>query len=144
MVQQAKNPPAMQDMQETWVRFLGQEDPLEECMATHSSILAWRISCSGGLQSTGSQRIGHDWSNWAAADLAVSLTLFLMTQLCNGYDFPYLQTEESLRKIKSPTPWLSASKDEMNPNFFPLHYIVLKTWQRGIEINLHRKQQHIN
>ena len=33
-----------------------------------------------------------------------------MTQLCNGYDFPYLQTEESLRKIKSPTPWLSASK----------------------------------
>ena len=33
----------MQGMQETWVRFLGQEDPLEEAMATHSSILAWEI-----------------------------------------------------------------------------------------------------
>ena len=43
-------------MQETWVRFLGREDPLEKEMATHSSILAWRISWTeepGGLQSTG-------------------------------------------------------------------------------------------
>ena len=40
----AKNPPAMQEMQEMmWVWYLGQEDPLEEGMATHSSILAWRI-----------------------------------------------------------------------------------------------------
>ena len=38
-----KNPPAMQDMQEMWVRSLGQDDPLEEEMATHSSILAWKI-----------------------------------------------------------------------------------------------------
>ena len=45
-------------MQETWVRFLGGEDPLEQEMATHSSILAWRIPGTeepGGLQSTGSQ-----------------------------------------------------------------------------------------
>ena len=50
-------------MQETWVRSLGQEDPLEKEMATHSSVLAWRISWTekpGGLQSTGSQRVGHD------------------------------------------------------------------------------------
>ena len=50
-------------MQETWVRSLGGEDPLEKEMATHSSILAWRISGTeepGGLQSTGSQRVGHD------------------------------------------------------------------------------------
>ena len=38
-----RNPPAMQESQETWVRFLGQEDPPEEEMATHSSILAWTI-----------------------------------------------------------------------------------------------------
>ena len=38
-----KNPPVMQKMQETWVQSLGQEDPPEEGMATHSSILAWRI-----------------------------------------------------------------------------------------------------
>ena len=58
-----KNPPAMQEPQETQVQFLGQEDPLEEGMATHSSILAWRIPWTeepGGLQSTGSQRVGHD------------------------------------------------------------------------------------
>ena len=47
---------------ETWVRSLGREDPLEEEMATHSSILAWRIPWTeelGGLQSTG-RRVGHD------------------------------------------------------------------------------------
>ena len=46
-----------------WVQSLGQEDPLGECMAAHSSILAWRIPWTeepGGLQSIGSQRVRHD------------------------------------------------------------------------------------
>ena len=50
-------------LQETWVQSLGREDPLEKEMATHSSILAWRIPWKeepGGLQSTGSQRVGQD------------------------------------------------------------------------------------
>ena len=50
-------------MQEIWVRSLGREDTLEREMATHSSILAWRIPWTekpGGLQSTGSHRVGHD------------------------------------------------------------------------------------
>ena len=50
------------------VRSLGQEGPLEEGKATHSSILAWRIPWTekpGGLQSIASQRVGHGWSNWA-------------------------------------------------------------------------------
>ena len=50
-------------MQETWVRSLGREDPLEKEMAIHSSILAWRISWMEKptrLQSTGSQRVGYD------------------------------------------------------------------------------------
>ena len=53
-----KNPPAMQEPQETQVRFLALEDPLEEGMATHSRILAWRIPWTeepGGLQSVESQ-----------------------------------------------------------------------------------------
>ena len=61
MVQMVKNLPAMK---ETWVRSLGWEDPLEKGMATYSSILAWRISWTekpGGLQSRGSQIVGHDW-----------------------------------------------------------------------------------
>ena len=52
-------------MQETWVQSLGREDPLEKEMATHSSILAWRIPWTeepGRLQSTGSQRVGHNWA----------------------------------------------------------------------------------
>ena len=57
-----KNMPAMQEMQ---VRFLGQEDPLEEDMATHSGILAWRVPWTeqpGGLRSIGLQRVKHDCS----------------------------------------------------------------------------------
>ena len=52
-------------MQETWVWSPGWEDPLEKGMAPHSSILAWRIPWTeepGGLQSMGSQRVGHDWA----------------------------------------------------------------------------------
>ena len=55
-----KNSPVVQ---ETWVRSLGREDRLEKEMATHSSILAWRIPWTeepGGLQSMGSQRVRHD------------------------------------------------------------------------------------
>ena len=53
----------MQETQETWVQSLGWEDPLEEELATHSSILTWKIPWTeepGGLQSMESQKIGHD------------------------------------------------------------------------------------
>ena len=63
MPQYVKNPPAMQEPQETQVPSLGQKDPLEEKMATYSSILAWKISWteeSGRLQSMRSQRVRHD------------------------------------------------------------------------------------
>ena len=53
----------MQETPEMWVQSLGWEDPLEKEMATHSSILAWRIRWTGEpgrLQSMGSQRVGHD------------------------------------------------------------------------------------
>ena len=60
MVLTVKNPLAIQ---ETWVRYLDQEDPPEKGMATHSSILAWRIPWTeepGGLQSIGSQTVGYN------------------------------------------------------------------------------------
>ena len=53
-------------MRETWVRSLGQEDPLEKGMATHSSLLAWRIPWTeepGGLQSMGLHRVRRNWSD---------------------------------------------------------------------------------
>ena len=58
-----KNQPALQEAQEMWVLSLGQEDPLEEGMATYPSILVWRISWTeqpGGLQSIGWQRVRHN------------------------------------------------------------------------------------
>ena len=60
VTQRLKRLPAMR---ETWVRSLGRKDPLEKEMAAHSNILAWIIPWKeepGGLQSTGSKRVGHD------------------------------------------------------------------------------------
>ena len=80
-------------MWETWVRSLSWEDPLEKEMATHSSILAWRIPWTeepGGLQSTGSQRVGHDWATslthslrrWVKEHLAM-----IYVKECSAYVF---------------------------------------------------------
>ena len=72
------SPPAMRETQETQVRSLGREGSLEEGMATHSSILPWRVPRTeepGGLQSTGSQRAGQGWS-----ELALMQALYI----CNG------------------------------------------------------------
>ena len=71
-----KNPPAMQ---ETWVQSLVWEDPLEEGMATHSSILAWRISWTekpGGLQSIEAYRVRHDRSDLARISTQPFVTAF--------------------------------------------------------------------
>ena len=60
VAQSAKN---LSAMQETWVRFVGLEDPLEKEMATHSSVLAWKTPWTaetGGLQSMGSQRVDQN------------------------------------------------------------------------------------
>ena len=75
-----KNPPATW---ETWVQCLGGEVPLEEGMATHSSILAWRIPWTeepGGLQSMGSQTVRH------AAAAAAAKSLQLCPTLCDPRD----------------------------------------------------------
>ena len=77
----------MQETQETWVPSLSREDPLKEEMATHSSILAWKILWieePGGLQSMGLQRVGYDLatehtrnssSNQACASLTLNINL---------------------------------------------------------------------
>ena len=72
-------------MEETWVQSLGREDPLEQEMATHSSILALRIPWTkepGGLQSTGSQRVSEQLS------LVLIAALFTMTQYGNNLSVP--------------------------------------------------------
>ena len=116
-----KNPPAMQEPREMWIQSLSREDPLEKRMATHSSTLAWRIPWTeepGGLQSTGPQRVGHDWRELActhsvpiAGDRLMSKTPALLSRnrheksiLSRGWeiskgktsDMPALQTNPSI------------------------------------------------
>ena len=70
-----KGPQHLSTMQETWVRSLGQEDPLEKEMATHSSTLAWKIPWTekpGRLQSMGSQRVGHNSATSHSLSLSLS------------------------------------------------------------------------
>ena len=76
-----KNPPANTGR---WFWSLGQEDPLEGVMATHSSILAWRnprIEEPGRLLSMGSQRVRHDWSDLACRHMADSLCWAAKTKI---------------------------------------------------------------
>ena len=75
----AQGAKSLSAMQETWVRFLGQEDPLEKGMATHCSILAWRIPWSeepGQLQSMGHKE--SDTTEWLHSLFKVFLTLLLL------------------------------------------------------------------
>ena len=79
-----KNLPAMQEPQKMQVWSLGQEYPLEEGMATHFSVLAWRIPWTeepGRLQSIGLQRVGHKWSNLAHMHLLY---------ICKQFEFLFL------------------------------------------------------
>ena len=76
----AKRLKRLPEIQETWVRSLGQEDPLEKEIATHFSILAWRIPWTeepGGLQSTGLQS-GTRLSNFTFTLLSLSLINFTL------------------------------------------------------------------
>ena len=79
VAQMVKSPPATQ---ETQVQSLGWEDPLEKGMATHSSILGWRIPWTMelpvGLQSVGSQRIWHNCVNNAATNVGVHVSFWIM------------------------------------------------------------------
>ena len=71
-----KNLPAMH---ETWIQSLGQKDPLEKGMATHSIIRAWRIPWTkepGGLQSMWSQRVGQDWETKHTSSISLKKTHF--------------------------------------------------------------------
>ena len=109
---------------ETRVQYLGQEDSLEEHMATHSSILAWRSPWTeqpGGLQSIGLQRVGHDW---------VTNTLFYIhTYICVLYiytQYIYIHTHTiCLQHGRAGfNPWIR--KISWRRAWQPLHYSCLE------------------
>ena len=86
-------------MQEAWVQSLGGEDPLEEEMATHSSILAWRIPWTeepGGLQSMGSQRVRHEWvTEHSCAHPGVYIQKKLHNVVCQNYYPEYIKNSNN-------------------------------------------------
>ena len=101
-------------MWEAWVWSLGWEDPLEKEMASHSSILAWRIPWTeepGGLQSTGLQRVRHDW--------ATSL------QVCHG--FPYKEQASNLTTAVTIHSYFGAQENKIYRwfHFFPFSSVQL-------------------
>ena len=97
-------------MQIMWVWSLGQEDPLQEAMALHSSILTWKIPWTeepGGLQSMGLQRVGHDWSN-------LTYTYYLL--LLGGTVIKNSPTNEKMQRDVGLTPELRRSPGKGNGN----------------------------
>ena len=62
MIPMVKNLPAMQETQETWVESLGQEDPLEEEMATHSNTLVWRVPMDRGAWQAAGHGVTKSWT----------------------------------------------------------------------------------
>ena len=91
MAQLVKNPPAMW---KTWFWSLGWEDPLEKGMATHSSILAWRISWT--VQAMGLQRVGHDW---------VTFTFTLYSQWLVVRPFKPFRVKYPIDNMTWMSPW---------------------------------------
>ena len=111
MAQRVKNPPAMQETQEMQVRSLGREDPLEKRMATHSSILDWRIPWTeepSGLQSTGSQRVD-------------TTRLFFESE-----NKSHLVMSDSLQPYGLYSKWSSLGQNTGEGNGNPLQYSCLE------------------
>ena len=130
--QMVKNPPAMQ---ETWVKFLGQEDPLAKGMATHSSILAWRIPWiekPGRLQALGLQRVRHYWvantftfiyfyiyrKLWVLtnnSNLVFSLFQLWETQIPEALSVQSLLSSQILRCVPEDSPFSSDTCARSHP-----------------------------
>ena len=116
-----KNLPAVQ---ETQVWSLGREDSLEKGMAAHSSILAWRISWReepGGLQSMGSQRVGHDWET----NTFTFMWLLLCVSFCSiikreEYKPWFWKTKYSQKIIGSGNNWMASLVAQWQPYHLPM------------------------
>ena len=99
-----KNPPTMQEMQEVWVQSLGWENPPEEGMVIHSSILAWRIPQTeepGRLRCIGSQRVRHDW----AANTNTHPTNTIISMVLHTNKFIILFTQIIHKKQRNKKKW---------------------------------------
>ena len=148
------------EMQETEVQSLGQEDPLEKGMATHSSILAWRILWTeepGSLQFMGSQRVRHDWvpgDSTRFHRLRVQSPQPACPTLPNTHTHTHTHTHKHILQTLIASPggnlcfWLTGYRSELSflgfnarvahriqkNQFTYIHQFTVKRW-RGIQIN---------
>ena len=126
-------------MRETWVRSLGWEDPLEKEMATHSSILAWKIPRMeepGKLQSVGLERVGHDWAT------SPYLTLPPEMVVINIYDIARGKKNLAMwfrKRIPQFTKLLHSSFDKYQK---PLRVINLESLE--LNLNLGKEGNHLS
>ena len=113
----SKDLPEMQEPQKIWVQFLGREDPLKEGMATHFSILAWRIPWTeepGGLQFTGFQRARHDWRDLAHTQHMNKIYEHLKNMF--NFTLQYFQIQTSVTQLRmkwwdlGPQRWKGSMK----------------------------------
>jgi len=99
-------------MWQTWAQFLGWEDSLERELVTHSNILAWKIPWTEelcGLQSTGSQRVGHDW----VTNVHISKLIKIQTlNMCNFYTLVVFQSLSHVWLFS--TPWTAARQPSLS------------------------------
>ena len=122
---------------ETWVWSPGQEDPLEEGMASHSSILAWRIPWTeepGGPQSIGSQRVRQDWSDWACV---VSRLKRHSCRRCGGLSTQNMLLQASGSEAAQPCPTLCDPMDCSLPGS-SVHGIFQARVLEGVAISFSR------
>ena len=105
-------------MQEIWVGSLGREDPLDEDMATYSSIHAWEIPWTekpGGQKSMGLQRVGHNWNSWACPQVKCFTELSVLRaarRTRNGYQALHLNQEHL---FTTPQPLLLLQPEMSTP-----------------------------
>ena len=130
-----KNPPAMW---ETWVQSLGWEDPLEKGMATHFTILAWKIPQTekpGRLQSKGSQRVRYDWQ----LSLSLHKDLQSITNLCLPQQYILFFHLSSLSSVFVLSPMWSIFSHILPDNYGRNKIITQqKTWQYVCRVDLRK------
>ena len=85
-----KNPPTIQEMQETWVQSLGREDPLEKGTAFHSSILAWRIPMDRGARQATVHRVTKSRTRWKQIISINIISLYKSCKLAQVFDIAKL------------------------------------------------------
>ena len=117
-------------MQKTRVRSLGWEDPLEKGMAIHSTILAWRLPWAqetGGLQSVGSQRVGHDWATNTTQNIYPEATEAHISSVKPSF-FSYISERLEILAIMGPWSLVQTVNEHTGMIHSTEHYASFPHW----------------